>query len=80
MMSKLYKSIFCFYGGKMKQIMRSMGDAKSEPVIAAFADNPSFHADTGHWYLSKGIVGINNVRLIQKTLPNEQNQEEQREF
>lgn len=56
-------------------------DAKSsESLIVTTPNNPSFHADTAYWYLSKGVVGINNVRLIQKTSPDEQNQEEQREF
>jgi len=32
--------------------------------VAATPANPKFYADTGHWYLSKGIVGINNVSLI----------------
>ena len=36
-----------------------------------------FFADTGHWLVSQGVVGINNVCLIQKPLPNEQNLEEQ---
>lgn len=39
--------------------------------VAATPVNPKFYADTGHWYLSKGIVGINNVTLIQRTLLNE---------
>lgn len=42
--------------------------------------NPSFHADSGHWYLSQGIVGINNVSLIQKTSLSEQHLVEQKEF
>lgn len=33
--------------------------------------DPSFHADSGHWYLSKGIVGINNISFIRKPLLNE---------
>jgi hypothetical protein len=36
--------------------------------------------DSGHWYSSKGIAGINNVSLIQKPLLNEQHHEEQQEF
>ena len=63
----------------MKQINVANIDIK--PVfVARSLENPSFHADTGHWYLSQGIVGINNVCVIQKTLLNEQNQEEQQEF
>jgi hypothetical protein len=42
--------------------------------------NPKFYADTGHWYLSKGVVDINNVSLIQKTLLSELHQKEQKEF
>ena len=33
--------------------------------------DPSFYADSGHWYLSKGIIGINNISVIRKTLLNE---------
>ena len=39
-----------------------------------------FFADTGHWLLSKGIVSINNVSVIQKSLLNELNHEEQKEL
>jgi len=39
-----------------------------------------FFADTGHWLLSKGIVAINNVSVIQKSLLNELNHEEQKEL
>lgn len=58
-----------------------VADVNASPVfIACSPANPSFHADTGHWYLSKGIVGINNVCLIQKPLLNEQHHEERQEF
>lgn len=39
-----------------------------------------FFADTGHWLFSQGIVAINNVCVIQKSLLNEQNHEEQKEL
>ena len=44
--------------------------------IAATPSNPRFYADTGHWYLLTGIVGINNIRLIacEKELPDQENQ------
>lgn len=39
--------------------------------VAATPVNPTLYADTCHWYLSKGVVGINNAGLIQRTLLNE---------
>jgi hypothetical protein len=56
-------------------------DVNASPVLIACSPaNPSFHADSSYWYLSKGIVGINNVCLIQKPLLNERHQQEQQEF
>ena len=63
----------------MRQINMANVNIKSV-FVAGSLENPSFHADTGHWYLSQGVVGINNVRFIQKTLLNEQSQEEQQEL
>lgn len=40
-------------------------------LIGCTPVNPSFHADGRYWYLSQGVVGINDVMFIQKTLPNE---------
>lgn len=40
----------------------------------------TYHADTGHFYLSLGITHINGVPVIQKTSQNELNHEEQKEF
>jgi hypothetical protein len=66
-------------GGNMKKI--NVDNIENKPVfVACGSENPSFHADTGHWYLSQGIVGINNVPVIQMTLLNEQNHEEPLEF
>lgn len=48
--------------------------------VAATPVNPKFYADTGHWYLSKGISAINGICVIQKSLLNELHQEEQKEF
>jgi len=54
--------------------MSKILDVNNSPLFAACTpENPTFHADSAHWYLSKGIVGINNVFFIQKTSPNEQN-------
>jgi hypothetical protein len=39
-----------------------------------------FFADTGHWLISKGIIAINGVSVIQKSLLNEQSHEEQKEL
>lgn len=43
-------------------------------------DSVEFFADTGHWLLSKGIDCINNICVMQKSLLNEQNHEEQKEL
>lgn len=47
--------------------------------FAGTPTNPSFHADTGHWYLAQGVVGINGVSVIQMTSPNVKLPEEQKE-
>lgn len=59
--------------------MFKVTDVNIDPVfIACRPANPSFHADGNYWYLSKGIVAINNICLIQKTLLNEQRPEERK--
>lgn len=62
----------------MKRI--KVSNIENNPTfLASSPENPSFHADTGHWYLSQGVVGINNISVIEMTSLNEQNQEEQLE-
>jgi hypothetical protein len=50
------------------------------PVFVACSPaTPSFHADGDHWYLSQGIDHINGNQVIQNSLPNGLNPEEQKE-
>ena len=43
------------------------------PCYTNFNDEVTFYADTGHFYLSKGITHINGVPVSQDSLLNEQN-------
>ena len=49
-------------------------------VVACSPENPTFHADNGHWYLSQGIDRTNGVQVIQNSLPNGLTQAEQKEL
>ena len=52
-------------------LYESIVDINSVNAIGCTPSDPSFHADSGHWYLSKGISGINNISFIRRTLLNE---------
>jgi len=48
-----------------------VGSSPSFVITGQTPTNIKFFADGNYWLLSNGIIGINNVTLIQKTLPNE---------
>jgi hypothetical protein len=56
----------------------SKGTNAENIFVSSRPENPSFHADTGHWYLSIGVTHINGVPVIQRSSPSELLQEEQR--
>jgi hypothetical protein len=65
---------------KEQFFLRGVSCCHFNSSVCQTSNNVSFFADTGHWLLSKGIVAINNVCVIQKSLLNEQNHEEQKEL